>query len=360
MRGAIVLAISLSLLPAIIEAIADGSPYQGAVVDGSGRPIPDALVVLMWHRHDPQVPGLLHLASAQESLTNAAGEFSIGVSTPKSGDGPRLIIFKPGFSSFPEEVDTPPGTLAAEFLRPGKTVILRQLVTYNERVSALNAVVAMLSRADAWPSSALVLTHDILRSALDTLARDNAAGAPDSSEARPSGCRSIAPYAGGGWDSYLQGYHGPYRGRVIDAVTKAPVVGAVIVAEWSYDRTVPLHSISEIYAVRETTTDMDGEFVLKADDVECRAPRQTSRPYFVVFRPGYGAFPFNQAVPRGFTGGVFEGAGTTVELPPMTDSTRRREQLAKLTGPFLSQEATLPHFMRLIDVERRALGLQSR
>ncbi|HUM17196.1 MAG TPA: hypothetical protein VL086_15985, partial [Candidatus Nitrosotalea sp.] len=34
------------------------------------------------------------------------------------------------------------------------------------------------------------------------------------------------------WDRYLDGYRGPYRGQVIDADTKAPLAGAVVVAMW--------------------------------------------------------------------------------------------------------------------------------
>ena len=57
-----------------------------------------------------------------------------------------------------------------------------------------------------------------------------------------------------GWDRHLDGYRGPYRGQVVDADTKAPLGGAVVVVYWSRDRIYPMHSVNEPYAVRETVT----------------------------------------------------------------------------------------------------------
>ncbi|MGH7368697.1 MAG: hypothetical protein ACREK9_20015, partial [Candidatus Rokuibacteriota bacterium] len=117
------------------------------------------------------------------------------------------------------------------------------------------------------------------------------------------------------WDRYLDRPRGPYRAQVIDAETKAPLAGAVLVALWRRDRVYPFHSVSENYAVREVVTDSEGRFFLDAKDVEEGAPRRTNRPEFLIFLPGYGSFPGRQKSPRGFTGGIFERPGTVVELP---------------------------------------------
>ncbi|HME96424.1 MAG TPA: hypothetical protein VKN16_19660, partial [Methylomirabilota bacterium] len=77
------------------------------------------------------------------------------------------------------------------------------------------------------------------------------------------------------WERYLQGPRGPYRGKVIDAETRAPLVGAVVVARWSRDRVGPFHSVMEHYAVREVLTDTEGVFVIDAKAIEERAPRRT-------------------------------------------------------------------------------------
>ena len=91
-----------------------------------------------------------------------------------------------------------------------------------------------------------------------------------------------------GWDRYLDRPRGPYRGQVLDAETKAPLAGAVVVALWRRDRVYPFHITTEHYAVRETITDSEGRFSLDAKDVEEGAPRRTRRPEFLIFLPGYG------------------------------------------------------------------------
>ena len=130
-------------------------------------------------------------------------------------------------------------------------------------------------------------------------------------------------------DRYLGRPRGPYRAQVVDAQTKAPLVGAVVVALWRRDRVYPVHAVSEMYAVRETVTDGDGRFVLDAKDVEAGAPRQTYHPEFIIFLPEYGSYPWYQVAPTGFTGGIFEGSGTVVELRRLEGREARRIHLRR-------------------------------
>jgi hypothetical protein len=162
-----------------------------------------------------------------------------------------------------------------------------------------------------------------------------------------------------GWDRYLGRPRGPYRGQVVDAQTKAPLAGAVVVARWMRDRIAPLHLMSEHHAVREVVTDSEGRFVLDATDVEVGAPRRTHRPAFLVFMPGYGSYPRKHVSPKGFTGGIFEGSGTVVELPRLTDREERRKHLL-LFGPsdFSDQPfKELPELVSRVNAERIAVGL---
>jgi hypothetical protein len=162
------------------------------------------------------------------------------------------------------------------------------------------------------------------------------------------------------WDRYLDRPRGPYRGQVVDAETKAPLAGAVVVALWRRDRISPVHSVSEHYAVREVVTGADGRFVLDVRDIEEKAPRRTYHPEFLIFMPGYGKFPGRQVAPRGFTGGIFERAGTVVELPRIVDREQRRKHLL-LFGPgdFSDQPfRDLPELIRRVNEERVAIGLE--
>jgi hypothetical protein len=162
------------------------------------------------------------------------------------------------------------------------------------------------------------------------------------------------------WDRYLDRPRGPYRGQVVDAATKAPLVGAVVVALWWRNRVYPFHSVAEHYAVRETVTDAEGRFVLDAKDVEEGAPRRTYHPEFLIFQPGYGSYPRKHVAPRGLTVGKFEGLGTVVELPGLIDREERRKHLW-MFGPHSYSDQPLrdlPELMRRINIERIAIGLE--
>jgi len=161
------------------------------------------------------------------------------------------------------------------------------------------------------------------------------------------------------WDRYLDRPRGPYRARVVDAQTKAPLVDAVVVALWRRDHVHPFHLVSENYTVREAVTDSDGRFVLNAKDVEESAPRRTYHPEFLIFLPGYGSYPAHQISPRGFTGGIFEGAGTLVELPRLEGREERRIHLRSISPSSFSEEPfkAIPELMRRVNHERSVVGL---
>jgi hypothetical protein len=147
---------------------------------------------------------------------------------------------------------------------------------------------------------------------------------------------------------------------VIDAGTKAPLAGAVVMALWRLNRVYPFHAVAENYAVRETVTDADGRFVLDAKDVEEGAPSRTYHPEFLIFQPGYGSFPKGHVSPRGFIGGIFEQPGAIVELPRLGGREERREHLGRF-GPHSYSDKPfrdLPELMRRINIERLAIGLE--
>jgi hypothetical protein len=162
-----------------------------------------------------------------------------------------------------------------------------------------------------------------------------------------------------GWDRYLDHPRGPYRGQIVDAQTKAPLPGAVVVALWRRDRVYPFQVNSEHFAVRETVTDSEGNFVMDVRDIEDGAPRRTRKPEFLIFLPGYGAFPNRHTSPQGFIAEIFYGSGSTVEVPRLES---RRERLDNLStaSPYRFSKAPLrdlPKLMKAVDEERAALGL---
>lgn len=165
---------------------------------------------------------------------------------------------------------------------------------------------------------------------------------------------------------YLQGRSfGPYVGQVVDAETRAPIEGAVVVASWWRDRMYPGQSVSERYRAREVLTDKDGRFVLDVKELEETAPRRTLHPSFTVFFPGYMAYtsaashstlPFKT---RGFVQGKFSPEGILVGLPLLRTLNERRDHLLSL-GPSRRSDdpgREIPHYVRLVNQEARAVGL---
>ena len=164
-----------------------------------------------------------------------------------------------------------------------------------------------------------------------------------------------------GWDRLLGPNRGrPYRGLILDSDTKAPLAGAVVVAMWVRERVYPFQVNTEHHAVRETVTDAEGRFVMEVKDIEEGAPRRTRKPGFLVFLPGHGTFPFRSTSPKGFLAELFEGNGTTIEMPRLQTTAERLSNLRSF-GPYdfsPSPHRDLPLLMRAIDEERRAVGLK--
>ena len=78
---------------------------------------------------------------------------------------------------------------------------------------------------------------------------------------------------------------GPFRGRMVDAETGAPIAGAHFMVSWERDNPNPVHWTQRFYDAQETVTDADGRFEI---------PRRrrlftlfVSEPRFGAFAPGY-------------------------------------------------------------------------
>jgi hypothetical protein len=163
------------------------------------------------------------------------------------------------------------------------------------------------------------------------------------------------------WDRILEGYKGPYRGRVVDAETGEPIAGAVALAIWDREKMYPLHSRDVFHAAREVLTAADGTFTLDAKDVEGAAPPRTVKPYFEIYAPGYAAYGSRLYFARGgfqrggqwFLGG---GPVIVIGLPRLKTREDRIQGLNQLL-PAAPWEL-MPEYLRLINVERTALGLK--
>lgn len=178
-------------------------------------------------------------------------------------------------------------------------------------------------------------------------------------------------------------YHKPaFNGKVIDAETKEPIEGAVVVVTYSKHifRFMP-ESGSVIMDVREALTDKDGKFYFPSYTTVIDPLAWESWIDFIIFKPGYGSFPnYHTSPPKvgidheeffstGKTGEkgemVWKGIGERfkvtfgiVELPKL--KTREERIKASMVGITGYHAKDLPLLYKSINEEERYLGIPER
>jgi len=168
------------------------------------------------------------------------------------------------------------------------------------------------------------------------------------------------------------GIHRVYGGRVIDAGTREPIEGAVVVAHWLEARATVAGESTRLEDVKETLTDKDGKWSITGPRGQegCNpillftfltGTHYTREPAFIVFKPGYCSFPQGFSIiecrekikPAG-TAGIMEGKN--VELPKLKDRSRMIiiRNLPSL-GIASEAEEKLPLIKRLIEAEEKEI-----
>lgn len=166
-------------------------------------------------------------------------------------------------------------------------------------------------------------------------------------------------------------YGETFRGKVIDADTKEPIEGAVVVASWNEERATPAGPTSRLKDVKETLTNKDGEWVIEGprgrDGGNITAiftfltgTYYTLPPEFIVFKPGYCSYPAGFGIEackgkiKTYNFTKSENIGEVVELPRLT--IRDREILLR-NIPFIpfEDDEKIPIFKQLVkeDIVRR-------
>ncbi len=164
-----------------------------------------------------------------------------------------------------------------------------------------------------------------------------------------------------------------FRGKVIDADTKKPIEGAVVVASWNEERATLTDGGTRFKDVKETLTDKNGEWVIEGPQGRRRGNFISlvsfitgifimRPPEFIIFRPGYCSWPqgFHIESCKGkikfelnSEGRYKVGEGGTIGLPVLMN---RMDRMKNLPGPINGREKQ-NEFIRLINEESRYLGL---
>ncbi len=162
-----------------------------------------------------------------------------------------------------------------------------------------------------------------------------------------------------------------FNGRVIDADTKEPVEGVVVVAVWKTETTTPTATHSNLKDVKECLTDKNGEWSINGPKGRDDWPIPymslfipfTKEPEFIVFKPGYCSWPkgFSIAACRDrikIRGDKDKriGEGGNLELPKLTTRDRMTiiQNIPSL-GIAGEVEERLPLFKKLVEQEEKEI-----
>jgi hypothetical protein len=80
-------------------------------------------------------------------------------------------------------------------------------------------------------------------------------------------------------------YDGPYSGKVIDAETKEPIEGVVVLGVWYTAQFSPAGATHNFYDAMETVTDKNGEFSIPG--MGLRVLSNLKLRQIVIFKAGY-------------------------------------------------------------------------
>jgi hypothetical protein len=172
-------------------------------------------------------------------------------------------------------------------------------------------------------------------------------------------------------------FHKPaYHGRVIDAETKRPIEGAVVVAIYEAWALKLLRSDYDVVGVRETLTNKNGEFHISSYNTIIVPWWVRSDTRFVIYKPGYGDYPRHYVSPPSLsldqgeqfflgelgTPGEFERLSKkikvtygVVELPKLKTREERLRSISGTLTDFGSKELPLSH--EAINEEYKKFGL---
>jgi len=150
-------------------------------------------------------------------------------------------------------------------------------------------------------------------------------------------------------------YLAEFKGKVIDAQTKEPVGGAVVVALYYSGTASPGGMVTFQVDARETLTDEKGGFRLKPALRWFVRHRGFFEGRLIIFKPGYGVFPDHR---------LSEAIGVNKSWPPPGEDIlytvpkleTRAERLRNVT--YVSKY-NLPLFIEALNEERAELGLQT-
>ncbi len=130
--------------------------------------------------------------------------------------------------------------------------------------------------------------------------------------------------------------YGPYRGKVVDVETGAPIEGAVVFVKFNTEGGLsPGGAVSRFVDAVEALTDANGEFEIPAQKVNAFRMFHNWDPYesVIIFKPGYGAYPRHHGIERDLPEDdhfLPKDKYVTIKLPKLNTMEERKENLGNI------------------------------
>ena len=127
---------------------------------------------------------------------------------------------------------------------------------------------------------------------------------------------------------YASRMDGPYEGRVIDAETRQPIEGVVILGTWHTVTITPGGGTHNFYDAQETVTDKNGDFRIKGLGLKVLSNVEPMGA--LIFKAGY---EYDSGSWRSFKEGSFaktykwEGARVIIPLRKLTMEERKKQDI---------------------------------
>jgi len=165
---------------------------------------------------------------------------------------------------------------------------------------------------------------------------------------------------------------GPWQAQVVDAATKQPLEGVVVLAWWTRHVRSFGGPSEEYRDSQEVLTDKDGRFRIESRWFFSPNPLVFFRgPFFAMFKPGYGEFgwpgyegsekwPEEKRKALQTAAGLLQLDGIVLEMAALQNAEQRKEhikhvEIQVLTVPLDKQRL----LKRAVEEEQRGLGLRS-
>jgi hypothetical protein len=164
---------------------------------------------------------------------------------------------------------------------------------------------------------------------------------------------------------------GPWKAQIVDADSKQPVAGVVVLAVWTKvlvgsDRAAPSFIY---YDSEEVVADQEGRISIAARDYSMSDAQVFAEPEFFFFKPGYGQWRFqgedawlkleaSEKRKRYVEAGQrFAGLGVVIEITPLKTRQERAQYYRERIEPLGVPAERRRLWLRAVEEERAYLDL---